>query len=88
MRTTVTLDPDVQVRLERVMQERRITFKSAVNETLRAGLDHERSQTMVEPYVVPVHAIGLHADIDWDRAAHLAADLEDEEILHKMAQGR
>ncbi len=88
MRTTITLDPDVRVRLERVMQERRISFKSAVNETLRAGLDHEQPRVKVEPYVVPTFRLGLLPDIDVDKIAHLDADLEDAERLRKMRLGR
>jgi hypothetical protein len=39
MRTTVTLDADVAVRLERERKKRGQTFKDAVNDVLRAGLD-------------------------------------------------
>ncbi len=47
-----------------------------------------RSGPKAETDVLPVHEIGLQPDIDWDRAAHLAADLEDDEVLRKMAEGR
>lgn len=39
MRTTVTLDDDVSVRLERERRRRHVSFKTIVNEVLRAGLD-------------------------------------------------
>ena len=38
MRTTVTLDDDVAVRLQREQRRRRIPFKALINEVLRAGL--------------------------------------------------
>jgi len=38
MRTTVTLDPDTRLLVERAMRERGLTFKQAVNEAIRAGL--------------------------------------------------
>ncbi|MEN8114897.1 MAG: hypothetical protein ABFS21_10985 [Actinomycetota bacterium] len=38
MRTTVALDPDVAEKLRQLMKERDITFKEAVNSTLRMGL--------------------------------------------------
>lgn len=38
MRTTVSLDDDVAVRLERHRSEHDETFKQALNEALRAGL--------------------------------------------------
>ena len=38
MRTTLTLDDDVSVLLERVRRERKTTLKPVVNEALRLGL--------------------------------------------------
>jgi metal-responsive CopG/Arc/MetJ family transcriptional regulator len=39
MRTTVTLDDDLAIRLERLSQEQGRSFKSVINEALRAGLE-------------------------------------------------
>ena len=39
MRTTVTLDDDVAVRLEHERKKRHVSFKAVVNGVLRAGLD-------------------------------------------------
>jgi hypothetical protein len=39
VRTTLTLDDDVAVRLEQERRRRRTTFKAILNEVLRAGLD-------------------------------------------------
>lgn len=39
MRTTLTLDDDVTVRLERERRKRRVSFRALVNQALRAGLD-------------------------------------------------
>lgn len=38
MRTTMTLEKDVAVRLERLARQRRQPMKAVVNEVLRAGL--------------------------------------------------
>ena len=38
MRTTVTIDDDVAVRLEQERRKRRLSFKEIVNDVLRAGL--------------------------------------------------
>jgi hypothetical protein len=38
MRTTLSLDPDVAILLEKVRKAKRLSFKQAVNEALRAGL--------------------------------------------------
>jgi hypothetical protein len=39
MRTTLTLDDDVAVRLEQERKKRRVSFKEIVNDVLRGGLD-------------------------------------------------
>jgi hypothetical protein len=39
MRTTLTLDDDVAMRLEEVMKKRQKSLKAAVNEALRLGLE-------------------------------------------------
>jgi hypothetical protein len=39
VRTTLTLDDDVTVRLEQERRKRRVSFKEIVNDVLRAGLD-------------------------------------------------
>ena len=39
MRTTLTLDDDVAVRLERERRKRRVSLKAIVNDVLRTGLD-------------------------------------------------
>jgi hypothetical protein len=58
MRTTLTLEDDVAIRLERLRDERAESFKAVVNEVLRRGLDAvERQQTERPPYrIVPHHA--------------------------------
>lgn len=38
MRTTMTLDPDVAVRLDQMVRRRRQPMKTVVNDALRAGL--------------------------------------------------
>lgn len=38
MRTTLTLDDDIAAALERLRKARKLSFKAAVNETLRRGL--------------------------------------------------
>jgi hypothetical protein len=39
VRTTLTLDDDVAIRLERERRRRRLSFKDIVNDVLRTGLD-------------------------------------------------
>lgn len=44
MRTTLTLDDDVAVQLEKLRREKNIPFREVVNDTLRRGLS-ERTPT-------------------------------------------
>jgi hypothetical protein len=82
MRTTITLDPDVAVRLERLTRERGISFKEAVNSTLRAGFE---GGSAPNAYVLPTYPMGVRPGIDLDRALQLDAAIEDEEVLRKLA---
>lgn len=81
MRTTLTLDDDVAARLERLQRERGISFKEAVNATLRLGLDGTSSP---RSYRLPTYRMGVRPGIDLDRALQLDAALEDEETVRKL----
>lgn len=81
MRTTVTLDPDVEALIKRAMRERSLTFKQALNEAVRAGATAgtPRPETslptadMGEPLVDVTKALRLAGELeDQDRAAGLA----------------
>ena len=39
MRTTLTIEEDVAVRLEKVLEARKTSFKALINDALRRGLD-------------------------------------------------
>lgn len=81
MRTTITLDADVAGAIRRLMGERGLTFKEAVNTAIRVGLIGSEG---AEPFAFPTHTLGP-ARVDLDKAAVLAAGFEDEELLRKRA---
>jgi hypothetical protein len=85
MRTTITLDEDVAIRLERLQREQGVSFKQVVNHTLRAGLDRGAPPSD-GPYDFPTFRMGLKPGINLDRALALAAELEDREIADKLAR--
>jgi hypothetical protein len=85
MRTTVTLDPDVEARLREVARERGVSFKEALNTAVRAGLMAARGQ---REYRTPSRPLGLLAGVNLDKALQTAADLEDAEIVHELERGR
>lgn len=84
MRTTVTLDSDTRLLVERAMRERGLSFKEAVNEGIRAGLGTPGSSTPT--YTAP-RAIGP-ARVDLTKALRLAAELEDDALARRLAEGR
>lgn len=82
MRTTITLDPDVEEQIRRVMRERGLTFKEAVNRAIRAGLAPRGSG---EAARTPTYRMGFAEALPWDKALRLAGELEDEELARKLA---
>jgi len=59
MRTTLTLDDDVAIRLEKLQAERSESFKAVVNAALRAGLDTlSASVEETAPYRIAPHPAG------------------------------
>lgn len=80
MRTTVTLDGDTDAIVRRLMRERGLSFKQAINEAIRAGARRPaRRAFRSRRFDMGAPALPL------DKALRLAADLEDEELLRKLA---
>lgn len=82
MRTTVTIDSDVSARLRELARQRRISFKSAINATLRAGLALDANEG--RPYRETTRDLGVQPGVDLTKALQLAAALEDEQAIHKL----
>lgn len=80
MRTTVTLDPDVQRLLEEAQARARRPFKQVLNDAVRAGLG--RPVERVAAFKQPVFSLG-RAKVDLTKAASLAAEIEDADTLAK-----
>lgn len=83
MRTTVTLDPDVLEQLKEAARRRNQSFKTTLNETVRAGLAAERGGR--RPYKIAPRKMHLREGVDLTHALGLADALEDQEILRKFA---
>ena len=81
MRTTVTIDPELQTRVRELARERGVSFREALNDVLRRGLG---SPPAPHPYEVAARPLGLRPGIDLDKALALAAELEDDEIVRKL----
>ncbi|MFN7938002.1 MAG: hypothetical protein U0R19_32030 [Bryobacteraceae bacterium] len=83
MRTTVTLDPDVLALIQRVMQQRGISFKEALNSAVRSGLTNPPSKR--PRFVQKTYALGAEQNFRWDKALAAATAIEDEELGRKLA---
>lgn len=76
MRTTVTIDPQVEQLLRQAMQTRGQSFKQVLNSALRKGLadvEHDAREPRFEVHARPMH---LRAGVDPARLNALADDLE------------
>ena len=83
MRTTITLEPDVQVLIKTAMKERGITFKEALNSAVRAGLTQGRFKR--RDFVQKSYSLGSDQNFRWDKALETAAAIEDEELSRKLS---
>jgi len=81
MRTTLTIDPDVRLLLDRRMRERGLSFKEAVNGALRDSLAESGGRAR---FHTPTFDLGEPL-VPLDKALRLAGELEDEELLRRLA---
>jgi len=81
MRTTVTLDPDVEQLLRDAMQRYRQSFKEVLNQAIRKGLSTGAAATEESPFVVRARPMGLRAGVDGGRLNQLADELEAESFI-------
>ena len=75
MRTTVTIDPDVQALLRKAMRERGEPFKQVLNAALREGL-RGGERKPAKPFRQRTFDLGKPL-VDLTKALSLAAELED-----------
>ena len=79
MRTTVTLDPDVEAIVRSAMRDRGISFKEALNDAVRRGV-----APAAIAFRTPTSDLGMPA-VAPTKTLSVAAELEDEEIVRKLA---
>jgi hypothetical protein len=83
MRTTVTLDPDVERLIRDAMRERAISFKEALNEAARMGL-RGKEQKCTRKFAQKTFRMGEGQEFRWDKALAIADAIEDEELNRKL----
>ena len=80
MRTTLTLDPDVERLLQREIQRTGSSMKAVVNDALRLGLGMRAEPSPPLRYEVEPHDFGIRPGIDRDSLTRLVDELEAEEF--------
>lgn len=81
MRTTVTLDPDADGIVRRLMEIRGLSFKQALNAAIREGSQRAGTQRRFRTRTFDMGPPALPLD----KALRLASELEDEELIRKLA---
>jgi hypothetical protein len=85
MRTTITLDPDVELLLKDAMRQRDASFKAVVNSALRRGLRAEQAQPAPK-FVQQTYDMGALL-VGTTNLNALATELEDQELIAKLQRG-
>lgn len=83
MRTTVTLEPDVEALVQAAMKERGISFREALNSAVRAGLTQGSPKR--REFVQKSYSLGSEQNFRWDKALEAANAMEHEELNRKFA---
>jgi len=83
MRTTLTLEPDVALKLNERMAASKKPMKEVVNEALRIGLSHLGGLERVR-FVVKPHALGLRPGIDADKLTQLLDETDVADFINKQ----
>ena len=83
MRTTVTLDADVERLIRDAMKERQISFKEALNQAARIGL-RSKERNRGPKFTQKTFRMGEEQGFRWDKALSVADAIEDEELTRKL----
>ena len=86
MRTTLTLDPDVERLLRREMARAGRSMKAVVNDALRTGLGAAGKPPIAPPYAVEPHDFGFRPGVDTDRLNRLAGETGVRRRVRKLGE--
>jgi hypothetical protein len=88
MRTTLTLDPDVERLIEEEVHRVRRPFKQVVNDAIRRGLSPRLAESTTAPYRVKAHKSVLGPGVDASALNRLVDEIEDEAVIAKRRRRR
>jgi len=77
MRTTITLDEDVEKKLDSEVRRRKgASFKQVVNEIIRIGLLTRQELKVSKPFRVKARPLGIRPGLNYDNMGDLIEHLE------------
>jgi len=76
MRTTVTIDDDLAALLEEFRKREGLSFKAALNQIIRIGVQAQSAPPKATSYRTPTRVMGLKPGIDNTRLNTLVDELE------------
>ena len=82
MRTTVTLEGDVEILLRRAVQQSHKSFKEVLNHAIRRGLGAELSGASAD-FEIEARPLRMRNGLDPARLHHLDDEIEIDEFLRK-----
>ena len=86
MRTTLTIDPDVERLLQQEIRRTDKSLKAVVNDALRRGLGMQGKPPRPSRYKVKPYAFAFKPGIDVDRINQLVDELEVDELARRMVR--
>ena len=83
MRTTITIEDDIAVRLAELQKSKGISFKEAVNLLLKKGLAAEEKPLKMKPFKVKARSLGkLLIDVNLDKTSEVMDKLDELEGVY------
>ena len=83
MRTTITIEDDIAVRLAELQKNKGISFKEAVNLLLKKGLAAEEKPPKIKPFKVKARSLGkLLIDVNLDKTSEVMDKLDELEGVY------
>jgi len=79
MRTTITIDDDVLEQARTLAAQRKIPFKTVINEALRVGLKEVEKPAVQRSYQTKAQPMGLRQGRNLDNIQELLAQIEGED---------
>ena len=88
MRTTVTLDPDVEQLLREAVRKSGKSFKVILNRAVREGLAKPPGASVAKPFRVKARRMGLRGGIDPGALNRLLDEVEVDRFVGEQARRR